>query len=59
MENAEIGPVAQLCNHLLLGPSLVADQTYNWVSRVLRELLGELKLCWISWRPRQLYNRVA
>lgn len=44
MEDVDIGTVAQLCRHLLLGRSLVADQTDDWVLRVLRDLLDELEL---------------
>lgn len=48
MEDVDIGTVAQLCRHLLLGRSLVADQTDDWVLRVLRDLLDELELRWIK-----------
>jgi len=51
MEDVDIGTVAQLCHHLLLGASLVADQTDDQVLRVFRDVLNEPELGWIRQRP--------
>lgn len=48
MEDVDIGTATHLCRHLLLGRSLVADQTDDEVVRVLRDLPDELELRWFK-----------
>lgn len=52
MEDVDIGTIAKLCRHLLLGRSLVADQTDDQVLQVLRDLLDKLELRCIKHRQR-------
>jgi hypothetical protein len=57
MEDVDVGTVAQLCRHFLLGRSLVADQTDDYVLRALRNLLDELELRWIKNKSKQCVTR--
>ena len=56
MEDVDIGTVAQLCRHFLLGRSLVANQTDDYVFRVFRDLLDQLELGWI--KQKQCVTRI-
>lgn len=47
MKDVDVGAVAQLCRHLLVHRSLVANQTDDYVLWIFRNLIDELELGWV------------